>query len=452
MTEVRVKRRRLHPGQLRLKASPARFRVAMFGRRWGKNCAAIDEAMEDALNGKSIGWFEPTYKYFIEAWRDLCTRLAPVTKQKDDQEKRLELITGGLIEGWTCDTPDPGRGRKYHKVIINEAGIIRNLLPLWQESIRPTLTDYAGAGLFLGTPKGRTHDFSLLYAKASSDEAWEAFRGPTAENPWIPKDEIEAARRELPPQVFAQEYEGIPADDGGNPFGLDAIQACTMSDAEWIQAQQREPVCWGWDFARAQDYTVGIALGADYHVTRLARWTLKPWHESYDAIAKLTMRTPSWGDSTGLGDVVLEALQRRGVPMQGVQFTGSQRSTPFAAVTAGTKQKLMERLSSAIQAKAIKFPKGAISSELETFGYEYTRTGVRYTAPPGLSDDCVMALALAVYGRDQVILEARPSGAFDQDTHPGFLPTGARNKSRTERRYTAAQEQAGKRYVEVHDV
>jgi len=425
----------------------------MFGRRWGKNCAAIDEAMELALNGQSVGWFEPTYKYFIEAWRDLCARLAGVTKHKDDTEKRLELITGGLIEGWTCDTPDPGRGRKYHRVIVNEAGIIRNLLPLWQESIRPTLTDYAGSALFLGTPKGRTHDFSVLYAKAATDEAWEAFRGPTSENPWIPKDEILAAQRELPPQVFAQEYEGIPADDGGNPFGLDAIAACTMTDAEWATAQKVAPVVWGWDFARAQDYTVGIGLDAHYHTTRLARWTLKPWHETYAEITKLTGKTPAFGDSTGIGDVVVEALQRRGVALQGVQFTGSSRPSAHAAVTAGTKQKLMERLASAIQSRTIKYPKGAVSVELETFGYEYTRNGVKYTAPSGMSDDCVMALALAVYGRDQVILETVPRETFDQDAHPGFSPWGERRLTRTEQRYKQSQlMERGQRLVEAKDV
>jgi hypothetical protein len=34
--------------------------------------------------------------------------------------------------------------------------------------------------------------------------------------------------------------------------------------------------------------------------------------------------------------------------------------------------------------------------ELESFGSGYTRTGVRYSAPEGLDDDCVCALALAV--------------------------------------------------------
>ena len=41
----------------------------------------------------------------------------------------------------------------------------------------------------------------------------------------------------------------------------------------------------------------------------------------------------------------------------------------------------------------------AVPDELETFEYVYTRTGVRYSAPDGLHDDCVCALALAVHAR-----------------------------------------------------
>lgn len=47
-------------------------------------------------------------------------------------------------------------------------------------------------------------------------------------------------------------------------------------------------------------------------------------------------------------------------------------------------------------------------NELESFEYEYTRTGVRYTAPEGMHDDCVMALALAVYAKNNRI--AQPQG------------------------------------------
>ncbi len=64
--------------------------------------------------------------------------------------------------------------------------------------------------------------------------------------------------------------------------------------------------------------------------------------------------------------------------------------------TSTSKQQLMEGLSVAIQQGTIKFPDGVLVRELESFEYEYTRSGIRYTAPEGLHDDCVCALALAV--------------------------------------------------------
>ena len=56
----------------------------------------------------------------------------------------------------------------------------------------------------------------------------------------------------------------------------------------------------------------------------------------------------------------------------------------------------MEGLAVAIQQRQIAFPEGVIVNELQAFEFEYTRTGVRYTAPSGLHDDAVCALALAV--------------------------------------------------------
>ena len=49
----------------------------------------------------------------------------------------------------------------------------------------------------------------------------------------------------------------------------------------------------------------------------------------------------------------------------------------------------------AVQQTQIRFPNGIIEDEMRNFEFEYTRTGVRYTAPQGLHDDAVMSLALA---------------------------------------------------------
>ena len=387
----------------------------MFGRQWGKNVLGIDEAMSAALAGQGVGWFEPTYKYLLEAWRELVSRLRPVTRHISDQDKRLELITGGVIEAWTCDNPDPGRSRNYDLAIINEAGLIRGLKDIWESAIRATLLKRQGRALFMGTPKGRSHDFTVLHVQADSAEGWEPFRGPTSENPYIPASEIAAAKAELPPQVFAQEFEGIPSDDGGNPFGIDNIRACTVTDPKLIEKlAAAKPKAFGWDFARSQDFTVGIALGDHYEVCRVHRWQAVPWGEQKARIAEKTGAVPAWGDATRsrVDDVIVQDLQRMGTPIIPVPF-----SAPM-------KQALMQRLAVCLHERKLRIPDGPVVRELETFQYTYTRNGVKYEAPSGLHDDCVMALGLAVFGRDQFgeVPDAPEKPLYDEDKHPGFDP------------------------------
>jgi hypothetical protein len=55
----------------------------------------------------------------------------------------------------------------------------------------------------------------------------------------------------------------------------------------------------------------------------------------------------------------------------------------------------MEGLAVAIQSRIITFPEGVITEELNNFEYIYSTSGVKYSAPSGLHDDTVCALALA---------------------------------------------------------
>jgi hypothetical protein len=66
----------------------------------------------------------------------LRSTLAPVTRDKSEQEKRLELINGGVVELWSLDSADSGRGRKYAAVVVDEAAMIPTLEEAWQQSIR----------------------------------------------------------------------------------------------------------------------------------------------------------------------------------------------------------------------------------------------------------------------------------------------------------------------------
>ncbi len=384
-SEAIVRLQRQHPGQMQIVDHPARFKVVMCGRRFGKTQLGVRRACDVALAGHPVGWFAPTYKYVLEVWRELLQRLKPVISRSNDQERRIELVTGGVIEMWTMDTPDPGLGRKYKLAVIDEAGIVPELLDLWQRAIRPTLVDLSGHGLFLGTPRGRRHGFVVLFNRGNdpNEPDWASFRAKTLDNPYIPVEEVDAARRELPPEVFAQEFEGVPTDDGANPFGLDAIHRA-------VRPLSPNPVVvYGVDLARSLDFTVVVGLDAYRHIAFLDRWQA-PWAATKAKVRDIVGQTPIVADATGVGDAIVADLQTMGVDV-----------TPHV-FTQPSKLRLMQRLVAAFQGDELGIPEGWLVGELEAFEFMYTATGVRYEAPSGFHDDGVMALGLALYGWDRV--------------------------------------------------
>ena len=52
-------------------------------------------------------------------------------------------------------------------------------------------------------------------------------------------------------------YYAKAAEDEGNPFGSEAIQACIKPLSD------KPPVVWGWDLAKKRDWTVGVGLDED---------------------------------------------------------------------------------------------------------------------------------------------------------------------------------------------
>jgi phage terminase large subunit-like protein len=118
---------RPHSAQRAIKAEARRFNVVCCGRRFGKTILGEDVLIGPALEGKPVAWFSPTYKMLAEVWRDLRRVLAPVTRRVSMQEHRLELVTGGLVECWSLDSPDVARGRKYARVVVDEAAMIAGL-------------------------------------------------------------------------------------------------------------------------------------------------------------------------------------------------------------------------------------------------------------------------------------------------------------------------------------
>lgn len=375
MKEKEITLNEEHAGQKQVLDEAKRFNVLCCGRRFGKSALAVNLLSEIAIAGKPAGYFAPTYKLLDGTYNECLNALEPIVTRKNEHQF-IELLTGGRIEFWSLENELAGRSRKYKRVILDEVAFAKNLWKLWTESIRATLSDFKGDAWFMSTPKGK-NDFHKLFMRGKTgEENWMSWQMSTYMNPYIDPLEIDDAKKDLPELAFSQEYMAEFNDNVANPFGTAFIAQCTFP------MSTLPAVCFGIDLAKSHDWSVIVGLDKHGSVCYLDRWQ-SDWRTTKDKILRLPQGTAIAIDSTGVGDPIGEDIQR---------VRGNVEAFKFTAIS---KQQIMEGLAVAIQSRIITFPEGVITDELNNFEYIYTRTGVKYSAPDGLHDDVVCALALA---------------------------------------------------------
>jgi hypothetical protein len=76
----------------------------------------------------------------------------------------------------------------------------------WGEVLRPQLADRKGWALFIGTPLGM-NEFHRLYSLAGNEPGWSRLMLRASETELIDAEELEAARRSMSEEQYAQEFE-----------------------------------------------------------------------------------------------------------------------------------------------------------------------------------------------------------------------------------------------------
>ena len=212
----------------------ARFKLLICGRRWGKTKLGLMAACQGhgpksewkgALDGARIGWIVPSEEHpsSAEVWNDLKKALgsvrlaAGIPALKGPREARISEVQrliqvpgGGSVQVWSGFHPDGLRGPWFDGVVVDECSLQSE--ELWQ-ALRPTLSDYAGWALLLGTvPKDVVkHWFVDLHRKARTPEwqgrGWQTWRRPSADNPQLAKADAAEARETLGERAYLREYE-----------------------------------------------------------------------------------------------------------------------------------------------------------------------------------------------------------------------------------------------------
>jgi hypothetical protein len=185
-----------------------RFVVGVMHRRFGKTVAAINQlikkAIECDLPDPRFCYVAPTYTQAKRIAFDYLVKFTrPLGASVNISELRVDFW-GRRISLHGADNPDSLRGTYYDGCVLDEVGDMNP--KVWNEVLRPSLSDRLGWCLFIGTPKGRNH-FADFRDRAEETAGWKLLEFKASETGIIPESELNAARAEMGEDKYQQEFE-----------------------------------------------------------------------------------------------------------------------------------------------------------------------------------------------------------------------------------------------------
>ncbi len=402
-----------HAAQMDIhRARDARFRTVCTGRRFGKTlCMAAElldrgggdppSPMELATRAgygaagivRDYGWVAPTYgvaERGVEAFRTIAPDFVRVVGRMPTRVEFEGAAGPCRVFMLSADNPDSIRGFGFRGIVVDEAAAVP--VDVWNYVLRPTLAQTLGWGVFISTPAGRNWFYDMFTRGVERQEGFRSFTFPSNVSPYFPAKEWDEARVTLPEDVFRQEYMAEFLEDSAGVFR--GVDACLVADADADAGlmTRHHNVIVGCDIAKHTDWTVLIAIDAKTgRCLEMERFNQLDWPLQKERIAAFVKR---WRarlvmDATGVGDPVYDDLRRVLPLVEGFR------------ITAQTKRELVQGLMVAVEQRRVVWSAAwqILTAEMRRYEYDIGPTGqVSYAAPSGYHDDCVMALALAVWG------------------------------------------------------
>jgi hypothetical protein len=239
----RISLGQLHAGQARAHwaLTAHRFKALRCGRRFGKTEFAKTWIAQGLVQGEECAWFAPQHMTWSEVHLGLSQTLSPIIEASSKNPPILRLSNGARLEFWSLENSIAGRGRRYRRVVIDEAAFTKDgdnrsddsMMALWEKGIKPTLFDYGGHALVCSNSAGKNPDNFFYNICTDPQYGFQEFHATTMDNPLLPKrakaESYEAwlERRasfqadlvkDNDPLVYAQEYLAEFVDWSGAAF------------------------------------------------------------------------------------------------------------------------------------------------------------------------------------------------------------------------------------------
>jgi phage FluMu gp28-like protein len=373
-------------------SDPRKYKVIVVHRRAGKTSLVVNKLIIEALlqPNRTFHYVCPNLnqaKRLVWDPPEMLKRYLPevLIAKQNEVELKIFLKNGSQIYIMGADNPDRLRGQEVHGVVLDEFEAMKETV--YDEIYRPVLAANGGFCWLVGTPLGKDHFFRKYQMALNNPAIWHVIHLPASISGIIPKESLAQAKLEMTQQAYSQEFEVEFLEGEGRIF---------RRIRENIGGQFQEPRLgrqykMGVDLARHFDYTVLTIVDRHSHeIVHFERFNQIDWNlqkARIEATARRFNNATVTIDATGVGDTIVEDLRRTGLIINEVKFTGE------------SKKSLIENMALLIEQNKIKYPDiPELITELESFTYELLPSGhIRYTAPEGEHDDCVISLGLALW-------------------------------------------------------
>lgn len=250
---------------------PGKYFIYPKGRRVGFTRGGMQAALEWALEGLAVLWGDTisvNIRKYVERYALPILQKQRVPHAWNVVEKTLRFDTGGFIDFRSADNPENWEGFGYHKVLLNEAGIIlegENGRYLYQNSVMPMLLDFEESELYaFGVPKGTANLFYDLHQRAvGHQDGYYSHTFTSHDSPWLNPAALTGLIEEMRTlggeNLVNQEIYGkfVNIQGGGLRVIPEAWVRLAQQRWEAIEQPQRPPDALGVDVARGgQDTTV----------------------------------------------------------------------------------------------------------------------------------------------------------------------------------------------------
>lgn len=257
-----------------------RFGVAVCHRRFGKTVLAVNQLIKAALLCKRerprFAYIGPTYRQGkATVWDFLKHYTAPIPGRKvNESELRIDFPNGGQVRIYGADNPDSLRGIYLDGVVLDEFGI--QPPNIFDEVIRPLLSDRQGWAFFIGTPAGKNQFYKLArFAQEQSD--WFFAEYKASETGVIPEKELRSNRDSMTADKYDREFEcSFDASVAGAIYAAEMRAAVNERRIGRVPYEPALPVDTSWDLGVGdstaiwffqRDWTGDVRV-IDYHEDR----------------------------------------------------------------------------------------------------------------------------------------------------------------------------------------